>query len=28
LRRMGFQNVYTLAGGLSAWQQAGLPVEK
>jgi rhodanese-related sulfurtransferase len=28
LRRNGFANVYNLAGGLSAWQQAGLPVEK
>jgi rhodanese-related sulfurtransferase len=28
LRKMGFEKVYTLAGGLPAWQQAGLPVEK
>ena len=28
LRRNGFANVYNLAGGLAAWQQAGLPVEK
>jgi rhodanese-related sulfurtransferase len=28
LRKMGFEKVYTLAGGLAAWQQAGLPVEK
>jgi rhodanese-related sulfurtransferase len=28
LRKLGFENVYTLAGGLPAWQQAGLPTEK
>jgi rhodanese-related sulfurtransferase len=28
LRKMGFEKVYTLAGGLGAWQQAGLPVER
>lgn len=28
LRRHGFSNVFNLAGGLAAWQQAGLPVEK
>ncbi len=28
LRRNGFAKVYNLAGGLAAWQQAGLPVEK
>jgi rhodanese-related sulfurtransferase len=28
LRRMGFEQVYTLAGGVAAWQQAGLPVGK
>ena len=28
LRKMGLEKVYVLAGGLSAWQQAGLPVEK
>jgi len=28
LRRNGFANVYNLAGGLAAWQQAGLPVAK
>lgn len=28
LRKLGLEKVYTLAGGLSAWQQAGLPVEK
>jgi len=28
LRKAGFDKVYTLAGGISAWQQAGLPVEK
>lgn len=28
LRRNGFANVFNLAGGLAAWQQAGLPVEK
>src|SRR3990172_551897 len=26
LRRNGFANVYNLAGGLAAWQHAGLPV--
>jgi rhodanese-related sulfurtransferase len=28
LRRHGFTSVFNLAGGLGAWQQAGLPVEK
>jgi rhodanese-related sulfurtransferase len=28
LRKIGFENVYVLAGGVAAWQQAGLPVEK
>lgn len=28
LRRAGFERVYNLAGGHTAWQQAGLPVEK
>ena len=28
LRREGFSNVFQLKGGLAAWQQASLPVEK
>ena len=28
LRRQGFTRVASLSGGLNAWQQAGLPVEK
>jgi rhodanese-related sulfurtransferase len=28
LRKLGFTRVVNLSGGLSAWQQAGLPVEK
>jgi len=28
LRKQGFTRVVNLSGGLSAWQQAGLPVEK
>jgi rhodanese-related sulfurtransferase len=28
LKRSGFANVYQLKGGLAAWQQASLPVEK
>lgn len=28
LRKAGFEKVYTLAGGIAAWQQAGLPLEK
>ena len=28
LKRSGFENVYQLKGGLNAWQQASLPVEK
>ena len=28
LKRAGFTSVYSLKGGLSAWQQASLPVEK
>jgi rhodanese-related sulfurtransferase len=28
LRKAGFEQVYALAGGMGAWQQAGMPVEK
>jgi rhodanese-related sulfurtransferase len=28
LRKLGFSKVYNLTGGLSGWQQAGLPTEK
>jgi len=28
LKKLGFGEVYVLAGGMSAWQQASLPVEK
>ena len=28
LRKLGFERVFTLAGGIGAWQQAGLPLEK
>lgn len=28
LRKIGFSEVYTLRGGLRAWSEAGLPVEK
>jgi rhodanese-related sulfurtransferase len=28
LKRQGFERVVNLSGGLGAWQQAGLPVEK
>jgi rhodanese-related sulfurtransferase len=28
LKRAGFGAVYQLKGGLAAWQQASLPVEK
>ena len=28
LAKLGFSNVYTLRGGLRAWSEAGLPVEK
>jgi len=28
LRKLGFEKVYNLTGGLGGWQQAGLPVEK
>ena len=28
LKRAGFTNVYQLKGGLNAWQQASLPLEK
>jgi rhodanese-related sulfurtransferase len=28
LRRSGFNNVFQLKGGVAAWQQASLPVEK
>ena len=28
LRKHGFAKVFSLSGGIAAWQQAGLPVEK
>ncbi len=28
LRGKGFEKVYTLSGGIEAWRQAGLPLEK
>lgn len=28
LRKLGFEQVFTLAGGVEAWKQAGLPLEK
>jgi rhodanese-related sulfurtransferase len=28
LRKHGFEKVYNLAGGIMAWDQAGLPKEK
>jgi len=28
LTKLGFAEVYTLRGGLRAWSDAGLPVEK
>jgi rhodanese-related sulfurtransferase len=28
LRKQGFARVYTLAGGIAAWRQAGLPLAK
>ena len=28
LRKQGFTQVFSLTGGIGAWQQAGLPVEK
>lgn len=28
LRKVGFQNVYNLNGGTTAWEQAGMPLEK
>jgi len=28
LRKHGFGEVFTLSGGISAWQQAGMPLEK
>ena len=28
LRKHGFSNVFNLSGGLAAWQQAGLPLQK
>lgn len=28
LRRMGFAEAFTLAGGLAAWREAGLPLRK
>ena len=27
LRKMGYENVYSLAGGWRAWNEAGMPVE-
>ena len=27
LQRMGYENVYSLAGGWKAWQEAGAPIE-
>ncbi len=28
LKKLGFENVYNLSGGISAWQSANLPVSK
>jgi rhodanese-related sulfurtransferase len=28
LRKLGFEQVFTLSGGIAAWRQAGLPLEK
>ena len=28
LRKLGFAEVFALRGGIAAWQQAGLPLEK
>ncbi|HTF14886.1 MAG TPA: rhodanese-like domain-containing protein [Burkholderiales bacterium] len=28
LRKLGFEQVFTLSGGIGAWRQAGLPLEK
>jgi len=28
LRKQGFEKVFTLGGGMAAWRQAGLPLEK
>ena len=28
LRKQGFAKVFSLNGGIAAWQQAGLPMEK
>jgi len=28
LRKRGFEQVFSLGGGIAAWQQAGLPLEK
>jgi rhodanese-related sulfurtransferase len=28
LRKLGFENVVSLAGGIAGWRQAGLPVQK
>ena len=28
LRKQGFERVFNLAGGMKAWQDAGLPIEK
>ena len=28
LKKMGFENAHNLAGGLGAWKEAGLPIER
>jgi rhodanese-related sulfurtransferase len=28
LRKLGYAEVFALRGGIAAWQQAGLPLEK
>ena len=28
LKRAGYENVHSLAGGLAAWRESNLPVEK
>ena len=28
LQKMGYRNVYSLAGGWRAWNEAGMPVER
>jgi rhodanese-related sulfurtransferase len=28
LQKMGYRNVWSMAGGFRAWKEAGLPVEK